>query len=227
MSSPEPKSNLRSERVAVSPPIRRLPPDVRLDNAAIVTDSRATDMFEVDFVCTGNRARSPLAEALYRRYAGGLDTRARSFGTLDVGSAPALEHAVEAGRTMGVDLRNHSSVVLAHGALSESDLVLGFEPHHVAAAVIDGAAAPGRAFLLREFAELIEQAGPADGTVRNARFQVTAAAARRPTPSVGAARFVIEDPVGRPSSAMYATAEEINELVRRVVASLFGRRTRP
>jgi len=38
-----------------------------------VTDSRTNDTFEVAFVCTGNRARSALSEALYGRYAYGSD----------------------------------------------------------------------------------------------------------------------------------------------------------
>src|SRR6476619_7436935 len=77
-----------------SRPIDRPRHDVRLDNAAVVTDTSTNDTFEVAFVCTGNRARSALSEALYRRYALGFDTSARSFGTLDVAGASALEQAV-------------------------------------------------------------------------------------------------------------------------------------
>ena len=203
----------------------RTHPDVRLDNAAVVTDSRTNDTFEVAFVCTGNRARSALSEALYGRYAYGFDTCARSFGTLDLGGAPALEHAVDAGRKLGVDIRAHTSAVLPRGALADVDLVLAFEPHHVAAAVIDGAARPDRVFLLREFVELIE-ASPADGSAQHARARVAAAGERRLRPRGDAARFVTPDPAGKSPRMMLATASEIDELVRRLVLGLFGRPAR-
>ena len=179
--------------------------------------------FDVAFVCTANRARSALAEALYRRYTLGFDTRAKSFGTIDVGGAPPLEHAVEAGRRLGVDVASHTAAALSPTTLAEADLVLGFEPHHVAAAVIDAAADPARTFLLREFVELLDAAG-ADGTVQYARAEVAAADERRPRPRGDSARFVIPDPAGRTSRVMLATASAIDELVRRLVLGLFGRR---
>jgi protein-tyrosine-phosphatase len=191
-----------------------------------VIDPHARSTFEVAFVCTGNRARSALSEALYGRHALGFDTCARSFGTLDVGNAPALEQAVDAGRKLGVDLGAHVAVALSHGVLAEADLVLGFEPHHVAAAVIDGAAVPGRTFLLREFVELIESVSGADGTTQHARSEVTTAHERRAKSSSTATRFVIPDPAGRSAGVMLATATEIDDLVRRIVRGLFGRRAR-
>ena len=187
-----------------------------------MTDTSTNDTFEVAFVCTGNRARSALSEALYRRYALGFDTSVRSFGTLDVGGASALAQAVDAGMELGVDLRAHTAVTLARGAVAEADLVLGFEPHHVAAAVIDGEASPARVFLLREFVELTVRSPWADGSPEHARSEVAAAHDRRPKPGSHTARFVIEDPVGRPSRVMDAVAAEIDELVRRTVHVLFG-----
>lgn len=184
-----------------------------------------TVSFDVVFVCTANRARSALAEALYRRYTLGFDTRAKSFGILDVGDASPLEHAVEAGRRLGVDLASHTAAALSSSTLAEVDLVLGFEPHHVAAAVIDAAADPARTFLLRELVELLDAPG-ADGTVQCARAEVAAADERRPRPRGDAARFVISDPAGRSPRVMLVTASEIDELVRRLVLGLFGRRAR-
>jgi protein-tyrosine-phosphatase len=179
-------------------------------------------MFDVVFVCTGNRARSALSEAFYRRYTRGFETRARSYGTLDVGGAPALEHAVDAGRELGVDLAAHSAVPLANGVLADADLVLGFEPHHVATAVIDGAAAPGRTFLLRELVVLLEPSSRVDGTIRCARAEVTAAHGRRTKPRGDTAGLVIPDPVGQSRQVMLTTATEIDTLVRRTVRGLFG-----
>lgn len=178
------------------------------------------------FVCTGNRARSALGEAFYRRYAIGYNTRARSFGTLDVAGAPALEHAVAAGRTLGVDLTPHTAATLAREALAEADLVLGFERHHVAAAVIDGAAAPRRTFLLREFVELIGSRPAVDGSVQGARAEVAAADQRRAKQPGDASRHLIRDPAGAPLGVMVATATEIDDLVQRLVRGIFGHATR-
>jgi protein-tyrosine phosphatase len=188
--------------------------------------SASADLFDVAFVCTGNRARSALAEELYRRYALGFETRARSLGTLDVGDVPALDDAIDAGRRLGVDLAAHRAVALRNGVLAEADLVLCFEPHHVAAAVIDGGAAAERTFLLRELAELLALSARPDGTPERAHAEVTAAHDRRPKPRTSAARFVIPDPAGHPPSVMLATATEIDELVRRIVRGLFGSRAR-
>jgi protein-tyrosine-phosphatase len=188
-----------------------------------VTDTSTSDTFEVAFVCTGNRARSALSEALYRRYARGFDTSARSFGTLEVSGAPALEHAIDAGKRLGVDLSAHRSAVLARGVLADADLVLGFEPHHIAAAVIDGAALPDRVFLLREFVELIGTASRANGSVESARSEVTRAYDRRAKAKGNALRFVIQDPAGQPASVMFSTAVQLDEFIRRIVRDLFGR----
>jgi protein-tyrosine-phosphatase len=183
-------------------------------------------VFEVVFVCTANRARSALGEAFYRRHTLGFDTLARSFGTLDLRDAPPLEHAVDAGRRLGVDLTSHTASPLSPGALAEADLVLGFEPHHVAAAVVDSAAVPGRTFLLRELVKLLSPVARADGSVQHARTEVAAADQRRSTSRRDAARFGIADPAGQPPRVMLATATEIDELVRRLVRSLFGHSSR-
>lgn len=179
--------------------------------------------FDVVFVCTGNRARSALGEALYRRHTTGVDTRARSFGTLDVGDAPALAHAVEAARTLGADISAHTAAALSHGVLAEADLVLGFEPHHVSAAVVDANASAARTFLLREIVELLEPA--ADSVSMNARARAAVAAAdeRRAERGSNVTRLTIPDPVqlGRPARGVYKTAIEIDELVRQLVRGLF------
>jgi protein-tyrosine-phosphatase len=185
-------------------------------------DPQMKSTFDVAFVCTGNRARSPLSEAFFARSTLGFDTRTRSFGTLDVGGAPALELAIDVGRRLGVDLGGHIAVALSRGVLADADLVLGFESHHIAAAVVDGAAAPSQTFLLPEFVALLQPGSQADGTAQCARAQVAAANERRSMPCSTAVRTVIPDPVAQPPRVMLATAIEIDEFVRRLVRSLFG-----
>jgi protein-tyrosine-phosphatase len=180
-----------------------------------------SEPFAVVFVCTGNRARSPLACALFERYAD-VDVRASSVGTLDVVGAPALPEAVAAASRLGVDLSQHASRALRDADLSDADLVLGFEPQHVAAAVVDGGAEIGRTFLLGELPSLLE--GPVttdEDPCAGARFAVSVADSRRVRMRPDAAR-AIADPFGRPASEMERTAEEIDRLVRDAVAHLFG-----
>src|SRR5680860_173255 len=112
-------------------------------------------MFEVVFVCTGNRARSPLAAVLFDRYSEGVDVRVHSVGTLELGSLPALPRAVEAGRDLFVDLSGHLTRSVRDVDLSSADVVLGFESFHVSAAIAQGGAHPERTFLLRELVALL------------------------------------------------------------------------
>ena len=50
--------------------------------------------FQIVFVCTGNRFRSPIAAAFVQKHGAGLPLDLRSLGTLDTGPAPPLAEAV-------------------------------------------------------------------------------------------------------------------------------------
>ena len=123
-------------------------------------------MMRVAFICSANRARSPFAAALLRRHLVLLPVHVESYGTLEQRGAPALPQAIDAARAFGIDLTQHRARTLALGQLAESDLVVGFEPFHVASAVDTGKVPHARAFLLGELAKLLEgtelQNGPAD-----------------------------------------------------------------
>jgi protein-tyrosine-phosphatase len=185
------------------------------------------ERFEVVFVCTGNRARSPLAEALFRRYTRGLDTTVSSAGTLDVGSVPALEPAFDAGRRLGVDLSGHRARGIRDVALATADLVLGFEPSHVEAAVRLGGADAERTFLLGELVLFLDGSSWEQNPVARARAEIARADERRVRPFPYAPDLVIGDPLGRPAKVMRATATEIDRLVRRLVLGLFGELASP
>jgi protein-tyrosine-phosphatase len=176
------------------------------------------DVFELVFVCTGNRARSPLAEALFRRYSKGMNVRVRSAGTVGLDRLPPLPGAVKAGRALDVDIARHRTRPLADLDLGSADLVLGFEPFHVEAA-IEAGAPPERAFLIGELVALLSPDEHVGEVVRRARDAVARAHRRRLLVPSGTTA-TIADPLGKSRSVMQATAKEIDDLVHRLALAL-------
>ena len=164
-------------------------------------------MFEVAFICTGNRARSPFAMEVFRRHAGDLPVAVRSFGILDLGHVPALPKARRAARRHGVDLSSHRAQSLSAGDLAGSGLAVGFEPMHVASAVVVGGIARERAFLLTELTDLLDGI-PADETagVSPERLVELVHTARLQHPRTP---VTIADPVGGSDHDFATTFERI------------------
>jgi protein-tyrosine-phosphatase len=181
--------------------------------------------FEIRFVCTANRIRSPIADSFVRKLTAGMPVRSGSVGIMDVGSRRALPEAVAAASALELDISSHLARCLRLGELANIDLVVGFEPIHVAAAVVDGRSAPERTFLVRELVELLDAVEIADlpDPVERARQAVAAAEAQRRRlgkPSSTAASFA--DPLGQSPSVYRASAVELGELSARLVRRLFG-----
>ena len=179
------------------------------------------DWFEVVFVCTGNQARSPLAEALLRERAIGLPVKVTSYGTENVPPARALRNAVLVGAALGVDLRVHRSRALGGAELSEAGLVIGFEAFHVAAAVVEAGAARERTFLLREFADLLDETAQ-DGLSRIAPAARVEALHRLRLGRPRHSSLSLPDPAGRRLRVFQAVAAEIDGFTRRLAIDLFG-----
>lgn len=121
--------------------------------------SPSEQSFDVVFVCTGNRARSPFAAALLAKLTYGLPVAVESFGVLDLGQSAALPGAIWAAETFGVDLTRHTARPMSPGSLEGADLVIGFEQFHVATAVVEAGAARERAFLMTELADILGAMG--------------------------------------------------------------------
>ena len=180
-----------------------------------------SDEFEVVVICSGNRFRSPIAEAILRRDTDGLPVRVESFGTMDLPSGHALSEALELAPGYDLDLMAHRSRPLAGHDLSAADLVIGFEPIHVATAVVSAHAQREHTFLITELVAGLEASPPQpeNGVVERARAAVRAAdEARKDAP--GAARE-IADPMGGPSAGYRRTAEEVYGLTSRLAELLF------
>ena len=106
------------------------------------------ESFEVVFICTGNRFRSAIAEALTARLTEGLPVEVSSAGTLDLGAVGVLPEALALAPELGVDLSAHRTRCVRDVDLREADLVLGFELTHLATAVVECGAARERTFTL-------------------------------------------------------------------------------
>jgi protein-tyrosine phosphatase len=183
------------------------------------------DTFSIAFVCTGNRFRSPLAEAFVHRLTLELPVTTGSYGTLPLENAPPLPEAVELALSCGISLANHRTHYLNNASLWDVDLLLGFEAGHVQQAVVDAHAPRERSFTLRDFVSLLPAAaGPAardEDVVGRARSLVAAAGVRFAEftkPTMSATR----DPFGGPWKLYRQTASDIRDLSVTLVERLFG-----
>jgi protein-tyrosine-phosphatase len=184
----------------------------------------AEETFDVVFICTGNRFRSAIAEALLNRLTAGLPVQATSAGTLELGAVPALPEALELAPSLDLDLSLHRARCVRGIDLSDADLVLGFEYLHIATAVADAGARRERTFTLPELDELLgtdspEEAGGVD-PVAHAREAVQRAHETR----LRAAGPPLElaDPLGGTPEVFRMTAFDVKKLTERLARRLFG-----
>ena len=179
--------------------------------------------FRIFFVCTGNQARSPIAAAWTARALAGLPVEVGSAGTLPRPPSPVLLEAGAIANQLGLDVALHQSSHVGAHDLSSSDLVVGFELHHVAAAVVEGGAAASRAFLLKELVRLARGVAPpahADPVERARAAIGLADALRRETgQSLGEE---IRDPAGRRIRSFREIVFEVVRTCDEMIALLFG-----
>jgi protein-tyrosine phosphatase len=181
------------------------------------------DTFSIVFVCTGNRFRSPLAEAFVRRLTLGLRVDVDSCGVLNLESSSALREAAEIGTSYGVDLSQHRTKWLREVSLGETDLVVAFQQSQMREAVVEANARRDRSFTFREIVRLLEseELPYSDDVVHRARALVQEAARRRR--DLPALRDVsIADPFGSTWRAYRETATEIHSLAVSLTSMLFG-----
>jgi protein-tyrosine-phosphatase len=175
----------------------------------------ADDSLLVAVVCSGNRFRSPLTEALLVARLAPETARVASCGTLDVAGAAPLPEAISLGVRLGVDLSCHRARTLKAGQLAAADLVIGFEPHHVDIARRRGGARPEIVFTLTELVELLE-ATRGD----TPREHVQAAHDERERHAGRDVAPIVEDPYGQPFPVHADVAARIDQLVTRLVSAL-------
>jgi protein-tyrosine phosphatase len=181
-------------------------------------------MFEILFVCTGNRCRSPIAEEQLRRLGEGLPLDVASVGLLDLGSAPALPEVIEVGKGIGLDLSGHRSRHLMGVDTSSADLVVGLERSHVAAAVVEAGVPYEKVFTFKEIVRLLRGVEPPTGIDPEERARIAVKLAHESRG--GSPAFVpgedIEDPFGGPRSSYVDMASQVTKLSRELLTGLFG-----
>lgn len=167
-----------------------------------------------------------MAEAFVRRLTVGLPVAVRSFGTLQLGAAPALAEARKLAASYGVDLSGHRARLIGVESIEDADLLIGFEQEHVRRGVIDGKASTKRSFTFPQLVALLEDTAELEvettDVVQRARLAVEQASAQRDATPNRWEASPIADPFGRSWRVYRETAAEIRELSLRLVDELFG-----
>lgn len=200
-----------------------------LPAAAAVPDVRPlpvpADVFRIVVLCTGNRARSPIAAGFLRQLTAGLPVEVTSAGTLDLGSVPALPDAIEVAAHWGLDISSHRAQLLTDDDLRDADLVLGFERMHIVAAVLDQTGRRERTFTLPELAGLldelpgVERPEPVQGAI-----EAVERAHRRRHGRDPSTLIELPDPFGRSHDYYRDTCRRLRALSLRLATGLFGSR---
>ena len=111
-------------------------------------------MPSVLFVCTVNRFRSPLAEAVFRRelqeahHPG--DWIGSSAGTWTEAGLPAMPDAILAAAEVGLELSGHRSRPISLGLVKENTLIIVMHSSHKEALQVEFPEYGGKIFLLSE-----------------------------------------------------------------------------
>src|SRR4051812_42355456 len=142
--------------------MRETPPRSLAGDARVGETARVREPHHLLFVCTANICRSPMADALARRYAEerGWAVEVRSAGTHAIAGEPAAPNAVKAVREVGGDLAVHKSKPMDTELVAWADRILVMEMRHAADIRERFPASDEKVQLLGTFGGLVEIGDP-------------------------------------------------------------------
>lgn len=166
-----------------------------------------------------------MAQVLLRRHlaAAGVDASVSSAGLLP-GGRPATAHGIEAMAARGLDLRDHESRQLRRELIAPADLIVGMAREHVREVAVLDADALSRTFTLKELVRLGEIAGRRSPEEPLSAWLARVGRGRQRQDLLGVGHSPahdVEDPVGRGRDDYEATADELDDLLARLVALAF------
>ena len=163
------------------------------------------------------------AALLARRLASeGVSADVTSQGVLP-GGVEAAPEAATAMAEVGIDLSGHLSRQLEQPELERADLVIGMTREHVREAVVLVPSLLERAFTLKELVRRGEETPRRPEEPLHEWLEVLARD-REVEDLIGASEADdVEDPMGKRLPAFRATAEELDDLVARLVKVGWGR----
>jgi len=160
-----------------------------------------------------------MAEAFLRHRLEGrrVDVHVGSAGLRFVGE-PASANGVDVLAERGIDLSAHRSRIFDPDLLRGTDLAIAMARDHLREAVLAYPEIWGRAFTLKELVRRGDMIGPRAPGESIDGWLARAHAGRNRADLLGASSVDdVEDPIGLPRSQYEKTADELSELVDRLV----------
>ena len=152
----------------------------------------------------------------------GIDAVVTSAGELP-GGAPASPGSVRAMSGRGLDLARHQSTQVTTDMLARADLVIAMGRRHLRHAVALVPTAFARTFTLKELLRRGDAVGPRRAGQPLAEWLSAVHGDRTASSLLGEnPRDDVDDPIGGPQPLYDSTADEITELVDRVVEIAFA-----